>query len=363
LRRRDGILRSSALPLGRFLTQYSEHNRLILIQAHHPDTKELLGYIRFTYASDGYGQVEATNRNARLEYRHLKIGGGTKSYDDEQSGKHGEGFKVAALVFRRSPNNHTFRIESSGVNCNFIFNQDLDLACTITRMSQSKLDTAKTRFEGRKDGMAARPTEDVAVYIGQPRQGKNEHGCKTKGNKVHKASFLKWLEVTLDINPPNSIVKTRFGDLILDPAYKGKFYLQGLLLPSGSTSGKEHRYGYNFIQGSTSRDRDSLSKPGQETRQISNIWSAAILDGGKESANLLAIYTNLLTTSLNEVGDASLSNYQAYLSRGIVERVWDHMRTVSGSHDGLPAFYYAPTNGNDVSVPDKDHTLYINSKL
>lgn len=348
--RRDGILRTFDLPLRRFIPEYSESSGLILLTSRHPDTKELLGYIRFTYKGDSYGQVEATNLRAALQYRHLKIGATTKYGDDEQSGKHGEGFKVAALVFRRFPSNHSFRIETSGVSCNFIFNKELELACTITRMSQSQLDAAKRRSERQKDGLFARPTQDVSVYIGQLQQAKTEYGYKTKGNKIHIDKFKTWLGVALEIKPPKSMVKTKFGDLILDPEFRDKFYLQGLLLPSGSMSGKKHRYGYNFVEGSTTRDRDSLSRPGQEARQISKIWSAAILDfdGDAQSARLLSIYTTLLVESLNEVGDVSLSNYQKNLSVDIVEKVWGHMRTINRSSDDRSAFYYTPTNGKDV---------------
>jgi hypothetical protein len=322
-----------------------------------PFTRKLLGFIRFKYDKDGLGHVEATNFGASLEYRHLKIGATTKLNDGKQSGKHGEGFKVAALVFRRFPNNHTFRVESSGVSCNFIFNRELELTCSITPIRQSKLAAAKKKLDAAKkktghqgDNMVADPSKDVSVYIGETREGTSSIGIKTSGSKIHVDVFKKWLQVTLDIDAPPNKVTTDIGTLILDPAYKNKFYLQGLLLPSGSMSGREHQYGYNFFEGSTTRDRDSLSSPGQEEEQIGKIWTAAILRGGQKRSALLASYTELLLGSLNVLGDVTLVNYKRWLSRDIVERVWEYMRTINQSADGRPAFYYTTTDGEDVSV-------------
>ncbi|KAF2689716.1 hypothetical protein K458DRAFT_427827 [Lentithecium fluviatile CBS 122367] len=240
----------------------SERYRVILIEKRHSDTKKLLDYIRFTYKKDGCAT--------------------TKADDDKQSGKHGEGFKVAALIFRRHPNKHTFRVKSSGVSCNIIFNPGRDLACTITQLSKAKFDVAK---EHPGDDMVANPMKDVSIYIGEPCQSRNSKGDGTRTNRIHIGDYGQWLNVMLDINLPTARVQTRSGTLILDPAYKNKFDLQGLLLPSGSMSGKQHRYNYDFSIGSTTRDRDSLSRPGQEARQIGEIWSAAILDGAQRVLN------------------------------------------------------------------------------
>ena len=294
--------------------------------------------------------MEVTNLDAELKYQHLKLGATTKHKDTKQSGKHGEGFKVAALVFRRHPHNHTFRIESSGVKCNFIFNRELELSCIITPITQSMLDAATEKSERQKDGLVAHPTKDVSVYIGEPREGTTSKGKHTKSDRIRREDFKTWLDITLDINPPKDIVKTEFGDLILDSTYKGKFYLQGLLLPSGSMSGKAHCYGYNFIKGNTTRDRNSLATPGLESRQICEIWSAAILNNSEKSADLLAIYTELLIKSLNELGDVCLTKYQEFLSTEVIQRVWCYMRSINASADGYSAFYYTPNDGNDVST-------------
>ena len=45
--RRDGILRASNLTLSDFNPVYIDNKRVILIEVRHPETQELLGFIRF----------------------------------------------------------------------------------------------------------------------------------------------------------------------------------------------------------------------------------------------------------------------------------------------------------------------------
>lgn len=347
--RRDEIRRGFHISLRDFAPISSESSGVILIQQFHPVSKELCGYIRFKYNKNGDGELEVRNFNASLKYRHLKIGASTKAHDKNQSGKYGEGLKVAALIFRRFPNNHSFRIESSGFSWNFIFNQELDLACTLTRMSDAKLAQENKKAESQQSAPTSQSRERVSIFIGARRTSYTSMGEVTRGNKIHVDDFRKWLDVTLDINPPTDIVHTTAGDLILDPAYKNKHYLQGLLLPSGSMSGKPHNYGYNFMKGHTNRDRDAIAQPGGESRQRLAIWAAGIRIGGAKGDELLSIYTNLLLNSLNELGDVALPSKWPCLDPDIAGKVWKHMCTINQGPDGRPAFYYTATEGKDVS--------------
>jgi hypothetical protein len=63
------------------------------VEAWHPDTKRLLGYIRFSQ-----GTIEFTNFGARLSRTALSLGASSKRKDDSMAGGHGEGFKVGALI-------------------------------------------------------------------------------------------------------------------------------------------------------------------------------------------------------------------------------------------------------------------------
>jgi hypothetical protein len=68
----------------------------------------------------------------------------------------------------------------------------------------------------------------------------------------------------LDINSPKKMIFTRQGGLTRDPIYQGIMYLLGLLLPSGGIRRMSYAYSYNFIDGTTTRDRDTLAGYGED---------------------------------------------------------------------------------------------------
>ena len=79
---------------------------------------------------------------------------------------------------------------------------------------------------GAERGFTSSIWEDVTVKISK---GKGSYG-----RKISEADFRSWLEVTIDIEGPQSadIVKTCYGDLILDKEFAGRIYLKGLRVPA-----------------------------------------------------------------------------------------------------------------------------------
>ena len=117
-------MRSHRLNLSEFTIDYTEKDRVILIQTFKPGTQELLGFIRFAYDRDGFsvgGGLKMTNFNASLQGYTLRTGGTTKSRDIGQTGQFGEGMKLSALVFRR--NGYKYHIESTGFKWDFTYQQ------------------------------------------------------------------------------------------------------------------------------------------------------------------------------------------------------------------------------------------------
>lgn len=114
---------------------YTDIKKVILIEARHPQTKKLLGFIKFRYDKEGYciGGLEMANFKTKLEYSHLGTGGTTKANDKRQTGQHGDGLKLCALVFRR--NNYNIHYESNGFKWRFLYKKG-SLACSLTRMSE-----------------------------------------------------------------------------------------------------------------------------------------------------------------------------------------------------------------------------------
>ena len=156
--RRDGILRSFQLPLSEFKTTYTEKKRVISITVQHPVTSNLLGFIRFQFDKDGYcvGGLKMANFKATLPYDALGTGVTSKAHDSGQTGQHGEGMKLSALVFRRK--NLNFRIESGGFKWNFIYKKG-ELACRLSRMPEKTLSKLKLKAQGQPRTEIAHPWE------------------------------------------------------------------------------------------------------------------------------------------------------------------------------------------------------------
>ncbi|RAR04343.1 hypothetical protein DDE82_004547 [Stemphylium lycopersici] len=343
---RDGILRSFSLDLSSFHPTYTDTKRVILIETRHPETKELMGFIRFQYDKDGYcvGGLKMANFKATLKYRNLGTGGTTKANDKTQTGQHGDGLKLSALVFRR--NNYNFHYESDGFKWRFLYKKG-SLSCSLTRMSDKSISKMALKARAQPRTSVAHPCEDVCLVIGAPGVARNIQGFKIRVDRPHVDTFKEWLTVTLDIDPPKDMIRTRQGDLIRDPKYQASMYLRGLLLPSGGVSGKNYQYGYNFIDGTTSSDRDMLVGACDESEGILSIWTAAIRTDKSTDSEIAFDYTNLLLNSINRKGDVMLRNDDFCFEGDIARKVWEKMLSINEDDQGRKPFYYSATEGKD----------------
>lgn len=324
---------------------------MILIEAFGPESttrpNELCGYIRFKWDKDSLGVLELTNFNASLKLWHLALGGTSKAGDAKQAGKHGEGLKMSALTFRRYPYLHSFCIESNGCWWNFNYNADRKLICRLTKVNEEKLLQDKNAAGHKPRTTTSHIWEDVSVIIGAPKEGRASNGQRSKGKKIPLEEFEKWLKITIDVNGPTSIHRTDYGDLITDKQYKNKLYLRGLLLPSGSMTGKDCSYGYNFSEGQTNRDRQALGNAKKESSNINRIWANALRIAGSGS-DLLEKYTELILNELNKVGDVMLRAKSQNLEEDIARMVWTQMQLMNKDGQGRSAFYYHATDGKAV---------------
>jgi hypothetical protein len=333
------MLKSYRINLFQFRTEITEVKRVILIKAINMNTDELIGFIRFQYDKDGnsVGGLKVANFNVTLPFSSLGTGATSKATDSGQNGQHGEGMKLSALVFRR--NNFNFRIESGEFKWNFIFKKG-ELACGLKRMGAKTLADLKQKEKGQPRTDTARPWLDVCVVIGAPGNTRTVNGLKTRGKPVNLSDFRKMLKVTLDVDPPSKMIRTPQGSLIRDSTYQGMMYLRGLLLPSGGMSGKQYTYGYDFVDGSTTRDRDTLAGSGEESKRIAEIWAFAIRGDDSDDHEITTEYTNLLLNHLNKKGDAVLSNDINPLAEDIARKVWNKMQNMNHNQQGRPAFYH-----------------------
>ena len=96
----------------------------------------------------------------------------------------------------------------------------------LQKIQREKDAYARKAVTGAERGFTSSIWEDVTVKISK---GKGSYG-----RKISEADFRSWLEVTIDIEGPQSadIVKTCYGDLILDKEFAGRIYLKGLRVPA-----------------------------------------------------------------------------------------------------------------------------------
>jgi hypothetical protein len=115
-----------------------------------------------------------------------------------------------------------------------------------------------------------------------------------KGVGVSFKNFKQWLTVSLNIHGysyPESVIETDQGDLIIDPRFRGKTFLKGLLLPASVLEARPFKLGYNFVQGGVNHDRQQLVSQYQQADLVRRIWESAIREN---EALVLPIYINLL---------------------------------------------------------------------
>jgi hypothetical protein len=270
----------------------------------------LLGFIRFQN-----GVLEFTNFKAQLPRRALDLGVTTKRDNHELAGTHGEGFKVAALVMARR--GYRVRYEASEYYWNFKLGgrNKNHLYCHLGPMAEGKLGSLKKADATRLSKGTPRPLtsniwEDVSVKIGR-------FNAKSGGEKIAKDDFLRWVNVSLDLDNPAKMIQTPYGSLILDEKFKGRIYLKGLLL-EGNTSSKDFRFGYNFLRGDVNRDRQRLTDSKSEADMLTKIWTAAI---DKDGLEILDQYITMLKEST--LADVNLA--QDYISEPLAKKIWQRL--------------------------------------
>jgi hypothetical protein len=288
-----------------FTVHWRGPGSLRCVHGHKHKEGSLLGYIVY----DGKkGLLELTNLEARLERRALDLGGTTKSHDAKSAGEHGEGFKVGALVMLRA--GHHVRIESSGFSWNFAFggNDKRMLYCRL-RKSERQLENdntaASTPNPTNSTDLKARIWDDVSITVGKvPR---------SKGIRVETPRVENWFEAALDLDPPDDIVRTETGDLLLGVQLKQTIFIKGLRSPALAENLK---YGYNFLTGKVNRDRQRLASPREEAVALARIWAAAM----SQRERLAEDYVSMFETANTRWGDINLAS--EYLSPGAAAGIW-----------------------------------------
>ncbi|KAI0887416.1 uncharacterized protein GGS22DRAFT_198712 [Annulohypoxylon maeteangense] len=293
----DGIIQSFKLSEQDIKVTRRENDDEIVYTAISPGSyrdiarsHECLGYIRWSQ-QDGAGTVEITNRQATLEPCHMNMGSTTKATDENQIGMHGEGLKIALLVLMRSPQNHAVRCRSGGFEWTFNFTNQRRLTTRLVRMAPSTISKADDKVS---TPVPAASNQDTQILIGTKAKGRNEDGYPVEREEVTRDQFTNWTRAALFLQGISSkdIVRTKYGDLLTDPRFKGRIYLKSFLLKEShegnlANMGNETwGYGYNLANGTTNRERNSMASSNDESRTILAIWESVLVIRGDLIGNL-----------------------------------------------------------------------------
>jgi hypothetical protein len=290
-----------------------------------------LGFIRYSKAK---GTLELTNFKAQLERKALDQGFTTKRDKKQLAGTHGEGFKVASLVMLRQ--GHQVRYEASKCYWNFRFggSENHQLYCGFQPITETLLQKQMAAYhtkvkEGTSRELKANIWEDVSVKIGQV--------FRSKANKIKMADFKEWLKVSLDLDHPSKVIETALGSLILDPRFKGRIYLKGLLLENNKNS----KFGYNLYYGFTNRDRQMLTNQVLEAKVLARIWEEAI---EVSAVDTLHDYVTMLWDD-EQWADVNLA--KDHISKATANKIWQHLL---GMDPWRKYFYHDDRNGDKVRL-------------
>lgn len=304
--------------------------------------KEMCGFIRFLSKQ---GTVELTNFKTFLPRKTLDMGVTTKANVANLAGTHGEGFKVASLVMLRK--GLQVRYQSGKFYWSFTFGgkDRRHLYCSLFPMAETKLAGQIAADKERIANDLPRTAEthiweDVSVMIGNVHRS---GATKSRGKKIDFETFKTWIQIALPLQRPKSIVKTKFGDLILDNKFAGRIYLKGLYV-GGSASSQTTKYGYNFVEGDICRDRKKLANSEEEAKAIAAIWSEAVQ---KEPDTIGRAYAELLVDQ-NQQGLADISHAGNYMTSKVAALVWNQIRSSSGYPKNV--FYYNSDSTNPGKV-------------
>lgn len=179
------------------------------------------------------------NTGSNISREHLVLGNTKKRNDSSQIGMFGEGFKLAVISLIGlgksvviTNNNEIWNFSIGNLP---EFNNAMGLIVDIDTYTESK---------------------DTSVMI----------SGITKEEWEEASANVLWLTV------PRNKFTSSYGDILLDPEYKGRVYIKGIFVSNNDN----YSYGYNFTQVTTDRDRRIPQKWEVVSSQY-NAWLASVV--------------------------------------------------------------------------------------
>ncbi|CZR65095.1 uncharacterized protein PAC_14995 [Phialocephala subalpina] len=344
---------------GDFIIRREDNDDHIIFLAIHPNHsgpdpghQHELGFIKYSKTN---GTIELTNYDASLSGKSLGIGESSKAGKSHLAGHHGEGYKVAALVFLRDgclTTIHASKCEWTFFDAQKGEKNEGELCVKPKPRSKQRLDEQRAAQARRAQQGTPRPRKgfiwkDVTFFIGGHEERRVSSNTFLEGRKVSEEEFLEWTKFALELNPPsrNSRYETSWGSLILDPAFGNKMFLKGILLDESSFDGAPFKYGYNLFEGCVDRDRKRLSNQREQPQILAQIWSEAI----EEDDSHLSLYVDMLQTAPTPTAPVPADVLFAHrlMTRNTAFKIWRYLSTRDPERKD---FYYDCRRQQEVAI-------------
>jgi hypothetical protein len=312
-----------------FQPVYEDRGDCVAIVVPDPSNRDrqgrALGFIKYEKHS---GCVTISNSCAEMGLNVLELGYSSKRFDSNAAGCHREGLKLAALVMVRSGLNVDLFASRNYWHFGLLKSHFYYEIKPSDQNSSVGRDPAEDIFR-----LSFTADRDITMEIRAPPESKK--------HILSLDDFHGWLAITFDIrglSHPSDILETEAGDLILDPKFHGRVYLNGMRLPCSGSELKQYRFAYNFLHRKVNRDRQILVDRDEEANIVRRIWEAVIR---KHQVAFLPIYVNLLRNFPNALDIDSAAHF---LEPPTKHLIWKHLLDEAGDNK----FYYNKTSSAEV---------------
>lgn len=244
-------------------------------QVVNPDNKMFFDYDKDTQT------LRVGNRNGSLTTDTLLLGVSTKRGDSHLIGQHGEGYKVATVVFLR--NNKTLKV----------YNRKSKEVWTAKIVKSRRYGTDVAVFD----------IEKVSLFKSVP-----DHDLIFEVGNITPEEYERIVDSILYLQDGINKIAGYKGEILLDEKFKGKIYVSGLYVTTKSILS----YGYNLDSEVVALDRDRALVDGYDlqftlAKLIYGVADKSLILELKDSweGQYMSLYTNRIQASdvMHEVCD------------------------------------------------------------
>lgn len=231
------------------------------------------------------GTLKIGNKHSVLNPATLLLGSSSKRNDDDTIGQFGEGYKIATLVLTR-------------------------MGKRVIFYNYGRREVWRPRFvKSRRYGA------DILTFFTDKKYVWNkvpDNNLTITVENVTPEEYAEILESNLHLNPPEEVLKTEFGRVLLDKNQVGRVYVNGLFICTYAS----YHCGYDFNPKEIELDRDRKLVSDFNLQWLaSKMWSVC---NSKELIEKAAYLASIDAADVKFIGSVS-----GYSSENVIGKVAD----------------------------------------